>query len=137
MKFILDEGAYEPTRGHEFDAGLDLRTPIDFWISPHRSYVIDTGVHIQLPKYCYGKLESKSGLHVNDGIVCLGGVIDTGYTGSIKVKLYNLGDYGKHFNAGDKIVQLIINSCIIPDIEYVDKFEETERGDNGFGSTGR
>lgn len=137
MKFILDEGAYEPVRGHEFDAGLDLRTPVDFLIHPHSSYTVDTGVHIQLPKYCYGKLESKSGLHVNDDIVCLGGVIDTGYTGSIRVKLYNMGATFKKFKAGDKIVQLIVNSCIIPDIEYVDEFENTERGDNGFGSTGK
>ena len=137
MRVKLDEGAFEPIRAHKTDAGLDLRTPIEFTIRPHDSYVIDTGVHIELPKGTYGQLFSKSGLNVKHSIVSLGGTVDEGYTGSIVVKLYNESDKEYHFDAGDKVVQLVIMNYLTPDIEYVDRLDDTERGDKGFGSTGR
>lgn len=135
MRIKLDKGAYEPLRAHLADAGLDLRTPYDFVIKAGHSATIDTGCHFGLPQGYYGKIEGKSGLNVKYGIVTLGGVIDQGYTGSVVVKLYNFGeDY--EFKAGDKIAQLIIQPCVMPHIEIVDSLEETERGNNGFGSTG-
>lgn len=137
MRIKLDEGAYEPLRAHPTDAGLDLRTPKEFTIRPHDSYTIDTGVHVELPKGYYGKLESKSGLNVKNSIVCLGGTIDEPYRGSIVVKLYNMGDYEYHFRAGDKIVQLIIQPYLAPEIEYVNELSESDRGSDGFGSSGR
>ena len=137
MRVKLDNGAFEPVRAHETDAGLDLRTPFEFTIRPHESYVIDTGVHVELPTGTFGQLFSKSGLNVKHSIVSLGGTIDEGYTGSIVVKLYNEGDEEYHFRAGDKIVQLVILNCVAPDIEYVEGLSETDRGNNGFGSSGR
>lgn len=146
MKIMLDDGAFAPIRAHETDAGLDLRTPYDVTVPARGSVVIDTGVHVALPRFgcvgrdaynCVGFLKSKSGLNVNHGIVSEG-VIDVGYTGSIRVKLYNHSDSDYTFTAGDKITQLVILPCIIPErLELVNKLEETERGDNGFGSTGR
>jgi len=137
MKVVLDAGAYMPTRGHEDDAGLDLRTPVDVSIKAGGSVSIDTGVHMEIPRNYFGKLESKSGLNVKNSVVSHGGVIDSGYTGSIVVKLYNHGDQDYHFHAGDKIVQLIIQPCLIEDLEEVSLLEDTERGADGFGSTGR
>jgi len=137
MKVVLDKGAYEPIRAHDTDAGLDLRTPIEFTIRPHDSCVIDTGVHIELPRGTFGQLFSKSGLNVKRSIVSLGGTIDEGYTGSITVKLYNEGDEEYHFRPGDKIVQLVIMPYLAPEIEYVNELGNTDRGDNGFGSTGK
>lgn len=137
MKIKLDKGAYSPVRAHATDAGLDLRTPQEFTIFPHDSAVIDTGVHVQLPHGTYGKLESKSGLNVNRSVVSCGGTIDEQYTGSIKVKLYNLGEFPYHFEAGDKIIQLIVQPCLYESVEIVDELEATDRGDNGFGSSGR
>lgn len=137
MKIRLDEGAYLPTRAHATDAGLDLRTREKFVLWPGHHHTFDTGVHIELPKGYYGKIESKSGLNVNDSVVSCGGVIDEGYTGSIAVKLYNFGKHDKEFEAGDKIAQIIIQPYITPEIEVVDTLAETERGDAGFGSTGR
>lgn len=137
MKIVLDEGAFAPVRAHQTDAGLDLRTPVEFKIRPHDSYVIDTGVHVELPKGTFGQLFSKSGLNVKHSIVSLGGTIDEGFTGSIVVKLYNMGDEEYHFRAGDKIVQMVILPYLAPEIEYVDELNETDRGDNGFGSSGR
>lgn len=137
MKIKLDKGAYMPVRGHRDDAGLDLRTPIAFGIEPGGSVKIDTGVHVEIQPGLVGMLKSKSGLNVNHGILSEG-VIDAGYTGSIVAKLYNHGDSLVVFSAGDKITQLVIMPVYIPDeLEVVEEFESTDRGSNGFGSTGR
>ena len=136
MKVLLDKGAYMPTRAFATDAGLDIKTPIGFILPKGGSRVIDTGVHIQLPAGTVGMLKSKSGLNIKHGITSEG-VIDEGYTGSIKVKLYNNGNGDVIFNAGDKISQLVILPILTPELELVDSLEETERGANGFGSTGK
>ena len=136
IKVVLDKGAYMPVRAHEADAGYDLRTPSAFTIRPHDSTVIDTGVHVQIPAGYVGFLKSKSGLNVKDSIVGEG-VVDAGYTGSIRVKLYNNGTRQRFFCKGDKIIQLVLLPIFTPDLEQVDDLEETERGDAGFGSTGR
>lgn len=140
INVMLDEGAIMPTRAHAEDAGLDLYTPKDAILSGvferERSAVIDTGVHVEIPRGYVGMIKSKSGLNVYGGIVCEG-VIDAGYTGSIRVKLYNRGDIGHYFKRGDKIAQLVILPIVTPTPKLVDEFAKTERGDNGFGSTGR
>lgn len=136
MNIKLDNGAYMPTRAHSTDAGLDLRTPIDVVVPARGSATIDTGVHIELTPFTTGFLKSKSGLNVNHGLTSEG-VIDVGYTGSICVKLYNHSDKAYEFKKGDKISQLVILPILIPELELVSDLDETERGDNGFGSSGR
>lgn len=142
MRVKLDPGAFFPVRAHEDDAGMDLRTPIDIFIKKHTEEygdgmaVIDTGVHLEIPKGYCGMLVSKSGLNVRNDITNTG-LIDAGYTGSIKVKLYNHGSNGTYFKRGDKISQLVIIPCITPELERVDELEDTDRGSGGFGSTGR
>jgi dUTP pyrophosphatase len=136
VKIVLDKGAFVPERAHATDAGLDLKTPEAFILRGGDAVVIDTGVHVELPKGTVGMLKSKSGLNVKHGITSEG-VIDEGYTGSIRAKLYNNGNETINFYAGDKITQLVILPVLTPDIEIVDSLEETERGNGGFGSTGR
>ena len=136
MKIKLDEGAFAPKREHATDAGLDIMSPVNTFVPAHGSTVIDTGVHVELPTGTVGLLKSKSGLNVKHGLVGEG-VIDVGYTGSIKVKLYNHSDFAYQITRGDKITQLVVAACYFPDVEIVDSLESTERGDNGFGSTGR
>lgn len=136
MKVRLDNGAYMPERAHATDAGADLKTPHDVTVLPNSSVVIDTGVHIALPPNTVGMLKSKSGLNVKHGITSEG-VIDVGYTGSIRVKLYNHSDKAYELKAGDKISQLVVMPILTPSFELVDELEKTERGDGGFGSTGR
>lgn len=137
MKIILDKGAYMPTRGHKDDAGLDLRTPVPFTIKPGDSVRIDTGVHVEIKRGLVGMLKSKSGLNVKHGITSEG-VIDAGYTGSIVAKLYNLGKAKVTFKAGDKITQLVFLPVYIPKkLQVVNQFKKTDRGNGGFGSTGR
>lgn len=136
---VLDDGAYMPERAYEFDAGFDLRTPKKCFIPFGRSAVIDTGVHVKIPRGYVGMLKSKSGLNVNHGLVGEG-VIDADYTGSIKVKLYNNGESAYTFDKGDKIIQLVILPIPYIYMTQVDGFNDkgkNVRGDNGFGSTGR
>ena len=138
MKIILDVGAYLPTYAHDADAGMDLRTPVAFIVPAHGSHTVDTGVHIQIPAGQVGFIKSKSGLNVKGGLTATG-TIDSGFTGSIRVKLYNHSDEDYMLSRGDKITQLVLLYIAKPEngFEIVDHFEETERGDNGFGSTGR
>ena len=138
MKVKLDKGVgIMPTRAHAADAGLDLYSPECVHIPPKWSVTVDTGVHIELPQNTVGLLKSKSGLNVKHGIQSGEGVIDVGYTGSIRVKLYNHSGRWYTVNKGDKISQLVILPILTPDLELVDELDETERGDGGFGSTGR
>ena len=82
---MLDEGA-KVSRAHPYDAGLDLYARETQIVPAKESAVFDTGVHIELPLCTTGFLKSRSGLNVRHGIVSDGGVIDAGYTGSIRVK---------------------------------------------------
>lgn len=136
MKVMLDPGAFMPEYAHETDAGADLRSPVDAVIWPHDSVTIDTGVHAEIPSGMVGMLKSKSGLNVNHDITSEG-VIDSGYTGSIRVKLYNNGPTKYFVKRGDKIAQLVILLFVSAPFEQVNSLDETERGNGGFGSTGR
>lgn len=136
MKIKLDSMAWTPERAHDTDAGLDLKSPINITVPARGSAIIDTGVHIQLPPGTAGMLKSKSGLNVKHGITSEG-VIDEGYTGSIVVKLYNHGEKPYQVKRGDKISQLVIVPVLLPTLVKVESLPESERGDNGFGSTGR
>jgi dUTP pyrophosphatase len=137
MRIKLGNGAKMPTRAHSTDAGLDIYARETKHIPARGSAIFDTGVHIELQEGTVGLLLSKSGLNVKHGITSLTGVIDVGYTGSIKANLYNHSDVDYLVCAGDKITQLVILPIHTPTLELVDSLDETERGDNGFGSSGR
>lgn len=136
MEIMLDNGASMPSRGHKTDAGLDLRTPKAVTVPAYESAIVDTGVHVALPHGCAGLIVSKSGLNVKHDITSTG-LIDEGYTGSIVVKLYNNGPEDYKLAAGDKITQLVVIPVVREPLEQVSVFNPTERGDNGFGSTGQ
>lgn len=136
VNIALDEGAMMPVHAHAADAGYDLRTPKAVTVSAHESAVIDTGVHIEIPAGYAGILKSKSGLNVKHNIIGTG-TIDAGYTGSIAVKLYNLGDQDYTFNVGDKIIQIVFYPVAYPAMVSVNSLADTERGEDGFGSTGK
>lgn len=137
MKVKLDPGAVMPLRAHLTDAGYDLYSREDKLVPARGSAEFDTGVHIELPPQTVGFIKSKSGLNVKHGITSSGGVIDVGYTGAIRVKLYNHSDTPYMVCKGDKISQLVILPILTPELELVKSLSETERGDGGFGSTGR
>lgn len=135
LKVKLDDGAYMPERVYGADAGFDLRTPIDVTIHAGSGRAIPTGVHIEIPFGYVGFLKSKSGLNVKSGILSEG-VIDSGYTGSVIAKLYNHGSKDAVFRKGDKITQIVILPIPKVEFELVKDWDDTERGENGFGSTG-
>jgi dUTP pyrophosphatase len=134
----LDEDAIMPKRAHKTDGGYDLFSREDKKVPAHGSAVFDTGVHIELPTnpLTVGFLKSKSGLNIHHNITS-DGTIDAGYSGSIRVKLYNHGKLDYAVNKGDKISQLVIVPIFTPDLEEVGSFRPSERGDNGFGSSGK
>lgn len=136
MPVIVEQGGFLPHRAYALDAGLDLRSPEDGVIPAHGYIAVDTLVHVQLPHGTYGKLCSKSGLNILHGITS-DGTIDEGYVGSIKVALHNDGDEDYEFKRGDKITQLVIHKIDRPLVVQTNQLHAGDRGNNGYGSTGR
>lgn len=136
MNVSLDENAILPVREHSTDAGIDLFTPVALVVPAHGFAFVDTGVHVQLPENTRGHVCSKSGLNKNFGIT-VDGTIDQGYTGSVGVTVHNDGDTDYVFRCGDRIAQLVVEMVLYPEIIQVDRISGGERGDSGFGSTGR
>ena len=138
IKFTLDEGAYKPEKAHASDAGYDLRSREERRIAGCcRGRVFDTGVHVEIPDGYVGYVQGRSGLNINHSVICPTGTIDAGYTGSIKVKLYNMDINDYEVQPGDKIAQLIIQPLADTELVEVETLRESERGTDGFGSTGR
>lgn len=139
MKVKVLEGGHMPERAHFDDAGIDFFTPEGFTLAPFDSRVVDLKVAVQIPIGYFGKLESKSGLNVKHGVVSCGGVIDSGFRGSIKVRIMNQGEDPYTFEKGDKIVQMVLLPCGLFDLERVDKLDPSESGrdNSGWGSTGK
>ncbi len=136
INFMLDGNCFTPRKAHDTDAGFDLYSPIDFKLDAHSSYTVDLGVHFEIPEGYVGFLKSKSGLNVHNGILCEG-VIDSGYTGSIVAKLYNNSNNDYYFYTGQKVTQIVFLPIPSVELNLVNTFVVTERGSNGFGSTGR
>lgn len=144
MKVKLDKDALLPTKAYKTDGGFDIYSREDKVVPARGSAIFDTGVHIDLPKLqicdqvllTAGMLKSKSGLNVKHNITSEG-VIDISYNGSIVVKLYNHGDTDYEVKKGDKITQLCIVPILPVELELVEELVGGERGNNGFGSSGR
>lgn len=138
VKVKLDDGAYMPTRGHGADAGLDLRTPENVYVPANCSAEIDTGVHLLIPDGYCGLIVAKSGHNVKNKVTVTG-LVDAGFTGSINVRLYNHSNSTSfELIAGEKCAQIVI--LRVPSVRLVlDEVlsHDTERGDAGYGSTGR
>ena len=134
MRIAVDLGANIPTRAHKTDAGLDLYAKKGGIIFPFCRKTFDTGVHAEIPENYVGLVTSKSGMMAR-GITSRG-TIDSGYTGSIKAVLFNHSFRFVRIKKHQKITQLVLLPIITPELELVDKLGETERGGNGFGSTG-
>lgn len=136
IRIKLDDDAIMPERAHATDAGLDLFTPVDFVVPAHGYAFVKTGVHAEIPFGTDGHIRSKSGLNRFHGITA-DGTIDCGYTDEIGVTLHNSDDEDYHFVRGDKIAQLVIEEIRYPKVILVSEIRGGERGNNGYGSTGR
>ena len=136
IKVKLEEFAVTPRYAHPWDGGMDLFAAERKVVRANDFEVIETGVHIEIPEGYVGLITSKSGLMAKHGLTCRG-TIDCGYTGSIKAVVFNHSKRDYIVEKGDKVTQLVILRCEHPKLVLVDELENTDRGDNGFGSSGR
>lgn len=139
-KFDFFTKEYEPKYATEGSAGADLCAAIqeDIILSPFERKLIPTGVGLEIPKNFEGQIRPRSGLAIKHGISVLNspGTIDSDYRGEIKVILINLGSEPFKIVPGMKIAQLVIAPITQVSFSPVETFDETERNDQGFGSTG-
>jgi|SRR3989338_4261873 len=119
------------------DAGMDLYSNESMIVLPMDRKLVPTGISMAIPNGFVGLIWDKSGIAGNHGIKTMGGVIDAGYRGEIKVVLHNLSDKTFHIEKGAKIAQMLIQTIEQKRIEEVNELDETSRGDGGFGSTGK
>lgn len=138
----LRENAHIPTRGSDKAAGYDLYAALDsdiITIAPHTTEKIGTGLAIAVPDGYFGAIFARSGLALKQGLRpanCVG-VADSDYRGEYIVALHNDTDSDKTIENGERIAQLVIMPFLSAEFTVADELDETERGDGGFGSTGK
>lgn len=132
----LSPEAILPTKDNPSDAGIDIYTSESHTLQPGERHLFSTGIAVSFPKGFVALLWDRSGLG-SHGIHHLAGVIDSGYRGEWKVALVNLGQKPWTIQAGDKIIQCILQKYESVKITEVKELRETKRGFKGFGSSGR
>ena len=137
LKFSkLVPSAFDLVRATPNSVGLDIKSIEDVDLEPWERVIVRTGLNVEPPDGTYVRIASRSGL-ASRGISVQGGVIDPDYTGEIKVILYNHSNYTFEIKRGMRIGQLITESVVFPLVIQVEKQDTvTQRGDNGFGSSG-
>lgn len=139
---IVNKSKHElPKYATKLSAGMDLRANIDepVVLQPGERLLIPTGIHIGLPQGYEAQVRPRSGLALKHGITCLNspGTIDADYTGDVGVILINHGHEPFTINDGDRIAQMVIAKFKKAAWVEVDVLQDTERGDGGFGHTGK
>lgn len=139
----LDPRAILPTVGSAYAAGSDLYALFDgdgeVSIPPHHSVKIRTGLAIELPAGTFGAIFARSGLASREGLRpanCVG-VVDSDYRGEVIVALHNDAECVRTVKSGDRIAQLVVMPYLPVAFEEAPELSDTERGDGGFGSTGK
>ena len=137
----LNENAIIPTYGTDYSAGFDLYSVSDeeITINPHETVFIKTGLAMEIPIGYGGFIFARSGLSTKKGLAPVNkvGIIDADYRGEIMVVLYNQTDEPKTIDAHERIAQMVIMPFITANFIETNELSETERGNNGFGSTGQ
>ncbi len=132
----LHPDAKLPSYAHVGDAGMDLFANGEVLVSSGERVLVQTGVAVEIPIGYVGLIWDKSGLSNNHGLKVLGGVIDAGYRGEIKVGIINLSTEDYKISAGHKIAQMLIQKVEHMQIIEITELSEAVRGEGGFGSTG-
>ena len=141
----LTNSAKIPTRGSEYAAGYDLYADFDcqeannvVQIAPHSTFKVTTNIAMEIPEGYFGAIYARSGLATKKGLRPANavGVVDSDYRGNIIVALHNDTDENQSVSQGERIAQLVIQPFLPVDFNEVDLLSDTERGANGFGSTG-
>lgn len=131
----LNDGAQTPKQGRDGDAGFDLYADKSCEIWPGGQATIPTGVACQLPEGFAGFIWPRSGMATRHMINVHAGLIDQNYRGEIQVCLINHGDRKIEIRKGDRVAQMVVSPFLTGAVE-VDELDDTERGNNGFGSSG-
>ncbi|PZP51801.1 MAG: dUTP diphosphatase [Pseudopedobacter saltans] len=141
VKIINKSNNPLPTYATPGSSGLDLRAFIEMPIvlEPMQRILVPTGLFIELPEGHEAQVRPRSGLAINQGITCLNtpGTVDADYRGEIKVILINLSTTTQTIKPGDRIAQMVIQQVAQVILYEVKEISETERGDGGFGHTGK
>ncbi|XP_055295588.1 deoxyuridine 5'-triphosphate nucleotidohydrolase [Sitodiplosis mosellana] len=132
----LTEHAFEPTKGSEQAAGLDLRSAYDTVVPARGKALVMTDIQIEVPFGTYGRVAPRSGLAWKNFIDVGAGVIDQDYRGNVGVILFNHSDVEFDVKKGDRIAQLICERIVYPTLVQLDSLTDTSRGAGGLGSTG-
>ena len=136
----LKDNAVVPTRGSKYAAGADLYSAEnDLYIEDRQTVMIGTGIAMEIPEGYVGLVYARSGLACKEGLAPANkvGVIDSDYRGEIKVALYNQAGQKKLVKKGERIAQIVIAPFLAPEFTEVNELDETDRGEGGFGSTGK
>lgn len=134
---ILDEAGSIPTKAHEGDAGFDLYAAHNVLLGPSCRDIVHTGIALDMPEHLTGLIWPRSGLAVKQGIDVLAGVIDSGYRGEVMVCLLNTsGNDVITIDKGDRIAQLIFQEVLDVKLTLSGTLSASQRGGNGFGSSG-
>jgi dUTP pyrophosphatase len=137
MDAVLDLGASMPIKATVGSAGYDLFAAEDAIVPPGTYVKIDTGVHLNIPRGIVGTISHRSGMNSKQGIQAFGQV-DSDYTGAIAVTLFNQDNFKEvRVSKGDRIAQMVFVQIWHPTLVLVEELKETDRGHQGFGSTGR
>jgi dUTP pyrophosphatase len=136
---LLHPDAALPARSREGDAGYDLRCVEPFVLRPGERALVPTGLALALPPGVAGLVLPRSGLAHRHGVTCANspGLVDPNYRGELRVVLVNLGRETYRGHAGDRIAQLLLVPYWAPELRVVDELPGSERGTQGFGSSGR
>jgi dUTP pyrophosphatase len=136
----LDKTVYLPKYQSDGAVGLDLQASEDTVVSPHNRQMVSTGLAVEIPIGFEGQIRPRSGLASKNGVSVINspGTIDPDYRGEIKVCLVNHDNIANFVvKTGDRIAQLVICPVIKPTIVEVEELSNSQRGENGFGSTGK
>lgn len=126
-----------PSYANPGDAGMDFYAAESIIIKPNERKVVKTGIKMAIPEGYVGLIWDKSGLAAKKGIKTMAGVIDAGYRGEVGIVLHNLGGEDFLIEKNMKIAQMLIQPIHSPELEEVDNLDDTQRGEGGFGSTGK
>lgn len=128
-----------PTRANPTDAGLDLYASEGYILEAGATGMLNTNIKVAIPVGFVGLVCPRSGLSAKHAVTVTNGpgIVDSGYRGELKVLLTNHGPDAVHFQAGDRIAQLVVVPCLLGTTGVLDTDDRGERGEAGFGSTGR
>ena len=137
LYYQLDDGAAHPRQAYKYDAGIDLALKHDLTVPVGAHRMGDTGVRVAVPRGHVGMVFVRSSTGIKKHLVLSNGtgIIDSGFTGSIKISLHNTGDTTQHIAAGDYIAQLVVIPITPNEICEVPELATSERGTNGIGSS--